>query len=374
MANLVSRASTFDDWVDLFRQWQNDIGLDRKDMERFTFETKFGELPTNEIQFGHWAGQPKWQKVLHIPDQRVRDALLHLIIYQGDTEFASVEQQRNLLVNAPYEYDFHSLLRVMCEEMRHGWQMSYLLIDHFGTTGKIEAQKLLERRADEQERLLGSFNESVDHFLDFYTYTEFIDRDGKFQLTMLSNSGFEPLARSMFPMLREEAYHLLTGNTGLMRILKAGRIPVPIVQKYFNKWVPTAYDLFGGDHSSTARWAYIWGLKGRYDELENSEAPDLDNLNDLSRNHYFKEVDMHIQALNRLVGPDGPRLTTPSIAFNRKIGRFRDKCFDLGGNEISKEEFEKRRGEFFPTPEDEALLADIFKEEGWIVPVQTGAR
>src|SRR5438876_5795878 len=73
-------------------------------------------------------------------------------------------------------------MRVMTEEMRHGWQMSYLLCAHFGDEGKREAAKLLERRADEGERLLGSFNEIVATWLDFFTYTQFIDRDGKFQL------------------------------------------------------------------------------------------------------------------------------------------------------------------------------------------------
>ena len=109
----------------------------------------------------------------------------------------------------------------------------------------------------------------MDNWLDFFTYTQFIDRDGKFQLKMLSTSAFEPLARSMGPMLKEESFHLGTGNNGLLRIVKAGRIPPEMIQKYFNKWVPTAFDLFGTDNSSSAHWAYVWGLKGRFDEREN---------------------------------------------------------------------------------------------------------
>src|SRR5213080_4034712 len=145
----------------------------------------------------------------------------------------------------------------------HGWQMSYLLCSHFGDEGKREAAKLLERRADEGERLLGSFNELVDNWLDFFTYTQFIDRDGKFQLTMLSTSAFDPLSRSMIPMLKEESYHLGTGNNGLLRIVKAGRMPPEVIQRFFYKWIPTAFDLFGTDNSSSAHWAYVWGLKGR---------------------------------------------------------------------------------------------------------------
>jgi len=46
--------------------------------------------------------------------------------------------------------------------MRHGWQMCALLIDFFGSSGKVEAQKMLERRAFENARLLGTFNVDVD--------------------------------------------------------------------------------------------------------------------------------------------------------------------------------------------------------------------
>jgi benzoyl-CoA 2,3-dioxygenase component B len=266
---MVRKLGNFDDWKDYFKYWQDSIGLPPGALRTFAFDAKFGDPEVSHIEFGHYKGQRKWPTVMHIPDQRIRDALLNLIVYQGDTEFASVEQQRNLLHHAPSDYDLLSLQRVMTEEMRHGWQMSYLLCQHFGDEGKREAAKLLERRADEGERLLGSFNEIVDNWLDFFTYTQFIDRDGKFQLKMLSVSAFDPLSRSMGPMLKEESYHLGTGNNGLLRIVKAGKMPAEVMQRFFYKWIPTAFDLFGTDNSSSAHWAYVWGLKGRYDEREN---------------------------------------------------------------------------------------------------------
>src|SRR5207249_2500719 len=193
------------------------------------FEAKYGEAPS-EIEFGDYHGQLRWKTVMHIPDQRIRDAVQNLVVYQGDTEFASVEQQRRLFETAPSRYDYLSLVRVMTEEMRHGWQMSHVLITQFGRSGRIEAQKLLERRAFTDDRLLGAFNQPVKNWLDFFTYTQFVDRDGKFQLTMLSHSGFLPLGRSMPPMLKEESFHLGTGNSGLRRIVQAGKIPIPILQ------------------------------------------------------------------------------------------------------------------------------------------------
>ena len=159
----MGRISTFDDWRDYFHQWQKDIGLDTSNFSDYNFEVKFGAVDRDDIEFGDYAVRPKWETVLQIPDQRVRDTLLHLITYQGDTEFASVEQQRNLLKTAPSDYDLQSAVKIMREEMRHGTQMSYLLVKYFGSSGKLEAQKLLERRAFNNGRLLriGSISSAI---------------------------------------------------------------------------------------------------------------------------------------------------------------------------------------------------------------------
>ena len=195
----MQKITTFDDWIEYFKQWQKDIGYDAALLAGYNFETKLGELHSPEIEFGDYQGQRKWQRVTQIPNQSIRDALLNLIVYQGDTEFASVEQQKNLVDTAPTDYDRQALIRVNSEEMRHGWQMCYLLVNYFGDSGRLEARKLLERRAFRGDRLLGSFNAPVNNWLDFFTYTEFVDRDGKYQLTMLSHSAFAP---SRFRFLR----------------------------------------------------------------------------------------------------------------------------------------------------------------------------
>src|SRR5512145_2853428 len=158
---MVRKLHNFDDWIDYFKYWQDSIGLPPGALRTFNFEAKFGDPEVPHIEFGHYKGQRKWPTVMHIPDQRIRDALLNLIVYQGDTEFASVEQQRNLFRTAPSDYDLSCAVRIMAEEMRHGWQMCHILVSHFGEAGKIEAQKLLQRRSWQHNRLLGSFNEDV---------------------------------------------------------------------------------------------------------------------------------------------------------------------------------------------------------------------
>jgi benzoyl-CoA 2,3-epoxidase subunit B len=375
MPGKVAKIGTFSDWVGLFDEWRKDVGVNRDEIASFKFDTLYGQIETEEIQFGSFKGRKKWENLRQVPTQQMRDALMNLIVYQGDTEFASVEQQRHLFETAPTDWDRRAITRVMIEEMRHGWQMCALLIDHFGYSGKVEAQKMLERRAFENKRLLGAFNVDVDNWMDFFTYTDFVDRDGKFQLQMLKYSGFAPLGRSMSYMLREEAFHMGTGNDGLRRIVEAGRIPGWLIQKYLNKWISSSYDLFGTDHSSSAHWAYVWGIKGRYDELQNQVDPELDDLNDYNRILYQKEVAGLIERFNSVLKPGDPKLYAPDIKFNRAIGKYAGQKFHAKtGEPFDDKSYEQHLKEYMPGSQDKKLLLEIIaNEKKWIAPKQ-GAR
>ncbi|HXZ79384.1 MAG TPA: Phenylacetic acid catabolic protein [Terriglobales bacterium] len=370
MPGKVHKIGSFTDWVGLFEEWRQEIGVNRDEIAQFKFDTLFGAIETGDIQFGHWKGRKKWENVRQVPTQQIRDALLNLIVYQGDTEFASVEQQRHLFETAPTDWDRRALSRVMIEEMRHGWQMCALLVEHFGYSGKVEAQKMLERRAFENKRLLGAFNVDVDNWLDFFTYTDFVDRDGKFQLQMLKYSAFAPLGRSMSYMLREESFHMGAGNDGLRRVVEAGKIPGWLIQKYLNKWISTSHDLFGTDHSSSAHWAYVWGVKGRYDEPQNQSEPDLDDLNDYNRNLYHQEVAGLIERFNSVLKAGQEPLYAPHIKFNRAIGRWAGQKFHCKtGEPLSDREYEQHFQEAMPSAEDKKLLLQIIaNEKNWIVP------
>ncbi len=359
--------TTFEDWVGMFHEWQEAIGFPTNLLGDFTFEAKYATDVPPQIEFGDFQGQPKWKRVLSIPHQNIRDAVLNLIVYQGDTEFASVEQQRHLIQTAPTEYDRKSALRVMAEEQRHGWQMCHLLTNHFGEAGCEEAAKLLQRRSWDHQRLLGSFNEPIDTWLDFFIFTQFVDRDGKFQLKMLQPSSFLPLGASMGPMLKEEAFHLGTGNNGIKRILQAGRIPTPLLQKYYNKWIPTAHDLFGTDHSGSAEWAYVYGLKGRFDEDETKEPVDKKDLNDRARRQYHDEIARAQELLNQNIRDGEPPLVIPDLRFRRAIGRHKGGVYDISGNELgSKREYEDYLAENLPSRAEEEEVRGIIDAGDWI--------
>ena len=370
MPGKIHKIGTFSDWIGIFNEWRQEVGVDHDQIKNFKFDTLYGAIETDEITFGYYKGRNKWENLRQIPTQNMRDALLNLIVYQGDTEFASVEQQRYLFESAPSDYDRSCLTRVMIEEMRHGWQMCALLIDFFGETGKIEAKKMLDRRAYENKRLLGSFNEECDNWLDFFAFTDFVDRDGKFQLQMLKYSAFAPLGRSMSYMLKEEAFHMGTGNTGLARIAEAGIVPSWLMQKYLNKWISSSYDLFGTDSSSSAQWAYTWGLKGRYDEPANPHAANMEDLNDYNRQLYRDECVTLVKRISGAQKGNGTPLYCPDIKFNRNIGKWKHQMFHpQTGEPMEEKEYREQLDSWMPNAADKKLLMDIIgSEKKWIAP------
>src|SRR5258707_2819149 len=231
------------------------------------------------VGFGDHFGQPVWQQV---PGEH-RSTLRRLIVTQGDTEPASVEQQRLLGHTAPSLYDLRNLFQINVEEGRHLWAMAYLLHSYFGRDGREEAEGLLQRRSGDADRprILGAFNEPCTDWLSLFMFTFFTDRDGKFQLLALAESGFDPLSRTTRFMLTEEAHHMFVGETGVGRIVRRtaelmkqsedvrrlGGIDLPTIQRYLNLWYSVSLDLFGSEVSSNAASFFADGLKGRAKEV-----------------------------------------------------------------------------------------------------------
>ena len=234
--------------------------------------------PGRTVGFGEHKGEPVWAKV---PGE-YRAELQRLIVIQGDTEPASVEQQRNLGATAPSLYDLRNLFQVNVEEGRHLWAMVYLLHAYFGREGREEAEELLHRNSGslDSPRILGAFNEETPDWLSFFMFTYFTDRDGKYQLGTLKESAFDPLSRTCEFMLKEEAHHMMVGTTGVDRVVQRtvevmrehdtddvaglGAIPLPVIQKYLNFHYSVSLDLFGGETSTNVANYYTAGLKGRW--------------------------------------------------------------------------------------------------------------
>src|SRR6476619_211952 len=171
-----------------------------------------------KVPFGQHFGEPAWQEV----PGGYPSTLRRLVVIHGDTEPASVEQQRHLGKTAPSLYDMRNGFQDNVAQARHLWPMVYILQKYFGKDGREEAEGLLQRRSGDADkpRMLGAFNESTPDWLSFFMFTFFTDRDGKMQLESLAQSGFDPLSRTCRFMLTEEAHHMFVGETGITRTVQ----------------------------------------------------------------------------------------------------------------------------------------------------------
>lgn len=374
-----------------------------------------------KIQFGDHLGEPAWQDV---PGE-YRAPLRRLIVTQGDTEPASVEQQRHLGATCPSTYDLRNLFQINVEEGRHLWAMVYLLHAYFGRDGREEADMLLERHSGDADkpRILGAFNEPTPDWLSYYMFTYFTDRDGKYQLAALAESAFDPLARTCQFMLTEEAHHMFVGETGIMRVVQrscevmkevqsedpktvreCGAVDLATMQKYINLHFSVSVDLFGQEISSNAATYFNSGLKGRYLEsridddhrltdslwpvhlvqdgrIVQEDRPALSAVNERLRDDYITDSKRGLDRWNGVLDSHGVdfRFTLPHRFFNRHIGTSAGISVTPEGTVIPEAEWNARQGDWLPTAEDQVFVGSLMnrvtepgKIAAWIAPPVRG--
>ena len=433
-------------WQPNYLQWWGDMGPEGSTDYDVYLRTAVSVDPEGWAQFGHvkmpdyrWGiflNPAEKDRKIHFGDHKGEDAwqdmpgeyranLRRIIVTQGDTEPASVEQQRHLGLTAPSQYDLRNLFQVNVEEGRHLWAMVYLLHKHFGRDGREEGEALLERRSGNQDnpRILQAFNEKTPDWLSFFMFTYFTDRDGKFQLCALAESSFDPLARTTKFMLTEEAHHMFVGESGVSRVIQrtcqvmnelktddpaklraAGVIDLPTIQRYLNFHFSVTIDLFGADESSNAATFYATGLKGRFEEgkrsddhqlrgqaykvlqvegdrLTEKEVPMLNALNEVLRDDYITDSKGGVNRWNKVIEKAGipHRLTVPHKAFHRNIGSLAGVKVSPDGRVVGADEWNAKVGEWLPTAEDRAFVASLMgrvvepgKFANWIAPPVIG--
>ena len=374
-----------------------------------------------KIPFGDHLGEPVWQDV---PGE-YRAPLRRLIVTQGDTEPASVEQQNHLGATCPSMYDLRNLFQINVEEGRHLWAMVYLLHAYFGRDGREEAELLLERHSGDADkpRILGAFNEPTPDWLSYYMFTYFTDRDGKYQLAALAESGFDPLARTCQFMLTEEAHHMFVGETGIMRVVQrscevmkevhtddpkqvreGGAVDLETMQKYINLHFSVSVDLFGQEISTNAATYFNSSLKGRYlearldDDHRLTDAlwpvhlvqdgriiledrPALNAVNERLRDDYIKDSQRGLARWNQVLESHGVeyRFTLPHRFFNRNIGTSAGMSVNPQGDVITESEWQSQQGRWLPTGEDQAFVGSLMNRvvdpgriAAWIAPPVRG--
>ena len=257
-------------------------------------------------------------------------------------------------------------------------------------------------------------------------FTYFTDRDGKFQLNALAESGFDPLARTTKFMLTEEAHHMFVGESGVARVMQrtcevmkelgtddpakvraAGAIDLPTIQRYLNFHYSVTIDLFGADQSSNAAIFYSAGLKGRFEETKRDddhvlkdatyailepverqrsstrEVPMLNALNEVLRDDFIKDSIGGIERWNKVIEKARRRRSASRCRTRRSTAR--SARFAGVARDARRPRGRRRpsgtpaRADWLPTPEDRAFVASLMGRvvepgqfAGWIAPPPIG--
>ena len=218
---------------------------------------------------------------------------------------------------------------------------------------------------------------------------------------------------------RVESVRMFVGDTGLGRVVRRtaqlmkegdvrelGGIPLDIIQKYINFWFSYSLDLFGGEFSSNSADFFAAGLKGRYKEQEQytdhsasnqnftmmvvedgqlkpREVPLRNALNEVLRTEYVKDCEKGLARWNKVLRDEErpERLHLPNPRFHRHVGEYAGHYFDIEGNLISKDEFEKSKAGWLPTLEDREYVRSLMhpvtepgKIANWIAPPAAGIK
>jgi benzoyl-CoA 2,3-epoxidase subunit B len=435
-------------WHPRFLQWWNEVGPEGFDASTVYLRTavsasadgwaNYAYVKMPEYRWGIFLAPPENRKVgfgdnpdadpwQQVPGE-FRKELRRIIVTQGDTEPASVEQQRLLGKTAPSLYDLRNLFQVNVEEARHLWAMVYLLHRFFGRDGREEAEELLTRRSGHHDhpRILTAFNAPIRDWLDFFCFAMFTDRDGKYQLESLSESGFDPLSRTTRFMLTEEAHHMFVGETGIGRTVQRtceamqaagiedpndidkvrglGVIDLPTLQKKLNLHYSLSLDLFGSEVSTNAANAFNAGLKGRFQEtkieddhrLEHStypvlkfvdgeikrvDEPALTAVNMRLRDDYTADCQRGLDRWNKVIAKVGVpyKFELPHVGFHRQIGEFKDVKISPTGDVVDDAAWSRDVGRWLPSRDDGDFIASLMRAvstpgefAGWIAPPRIG--
>lgn len=336
----------------------------------FQLVAKIGELKSQLIEYGRFAGRPKFERAVDMHGNMFYTAR-DIIKAQCSTELGSIQQHRRTLEKATSDEAKFAVLRIMAEELRHAYQMFWVL-DQDPSWKKsghsdVAAETIEELLSMELgTHVLDAFNIEFNDFLDNVVYATVIDLVGKYQLDMQKVFAYAPVARSMGPMFSEEGFHLGSGRKLLKEIAAAatkgeGQYSIEDIQRAVNQWYPRGLEMFGNELGGETN--VLFGFKDKPNRESQAEYIDevqsvIDNTNLAIAQVHHRSVP--VPELRKLISdilassgakeglkPEG-FIFLPSNKFFRKRGPeevmfqpfdVRGNLLEIGGQPIMPEQY-----------------------------------
>ena len=270
----------------------------------FQLLAKIGDVKSDTVEVGQYAGRKRFQMAKEMVGNAFFSAR-DIVRAQCSTELGSIQQHRLTLDRAVSDKGKFAVLRIMAEELRHAYQMFWVLDQDptwkkpgLGDVAKQTIEELLSMELG--GHVLDAFNIDFADFLDNVTYATVIDLVGKYQLEMQQVFSYAPMARSMGPMLQEEAFHLGSGRKllkeiGQMAARGEGEYSIDDMQRALNLWVPRGLEMFGNEHGGET--AMTFGFKDKTNGVAQAEY--IEEVSGVIRNTNVAIVQERIQGISR---------------------------------------------------------------------------
>jgi 1,2-phenylacetyl-CoA epoxidase catalytic subunit len=284
----------------LMKHWEEYF----KGVPPFQLLAKVGDLKSDVVQIGQFTGRKRFEQAKEMVGNAFFSAR-DIVRAQCSTELGSIQQHRLTLDRAVSDRGKFAVLRIMAEELRHAYQMFWVLDQDptwkkpgLGDIAKQTIEELLSMELG--SHVLDAFNIDFNDFLDNVTYATVIDLVGKYQLEMQQVFSYAPMARSMGPMLQEEAFHLGSGRKllkeiGQMAARGEGDYSIYDLQFALNLWYPRGLEMFGNELGGET--AVTFGFKDKTNGTAQAEY--IDEVRGVVRNVNVAMVQERLPGISR---------------------------------------------------------------------------
>jgi ring-1,2-phenylacetyl-CoA epoxidase subunit PaaA len=219
-----------------------------------------------------------------------RQALVHLMTMQADSELAGGYGYVPWIMKAPSVEEKHVVAQIVKDEIRHATVMYGLLADlGFDVDGHVRAHDEVFRMRIEPDADIGTaritsdkrvniFYYPIDTWADFVFFNFCMDRGAGHQLEDARQCSYGPWVRAIEGIFKEEKFHIRHGEHWV-RKLAEDPATHDEAQATFDKWYVRTMNIFGRPGSPKNQLYRSYRLKLRdNDEVRQAFALEVKDL------------------------------------------------------------------------------------------------
>jgi len=219
-----------------------------------------------------------------------REALIHLMTMQADSELAGGYGYVPWITKAPPVEEKHVVAQIVKDELRHAAVMYGLLADlgvDVGTHVRVHDEVFTMRIAATadigtaritSDKRVNIFYYPIETWADFGFFNFCMDRGAGHQLEDVRHGSYGPWARAIEGIFKEEKFHIRHGEYWVKRLAE-NPATHDEAQATFDKWYVRTMNIFGRPGSPRNQRYRELGLKVRdNDEVRQAFAAEVAGL------------------------------------------------------------------------------------------------